>query len=285
MPQITPSKSARGERGSVPRLPAIKASLSLQGNLSHGRGQPPASCPWHSKGHQGAKSPLRSRLVCHLGSRSRRYPGDGEVSSEDLGRFGCPRSRRGGEGAGQDVRGETPGGWWRGHTGLLCHPDVHTRPIQMLTPGPDVHTRPRYAPPAHPHRAGASSAQMCPRCPSPPAVPAPPDVPLPGWGGGGEAAGTSRAHPGLAVRPGPLPAPALQRQGAAGFSALLAGTLPCGDRAAIPGFARGLSGQAGPPPCFPCPLLMWAAASLAPRCCGFSRLAPGMGESKDKAPF
>lgn len=138
---------------------------------------------------------------------------------------------------------------------LRPRPDVQTRSIQMCAPAAC--------------RCSAAPVQMCaaspptagsrlPRpdvhtCPGPPAVPAPPDVPLPG---GGEAAGAPRAHPELIpgssrAHPGPAASPSPSKAGTAGFSLLLAGTLPCGDRAAIPGFARGLSGEAGPPPCFP----------------------------------
>lgn len=142
---------------------------------------------------------------------------------------------------------------------LRPRPDVQTRSIQMCAPAPsrcarpqraDARQRPsRCAPPAHPARARASPAQMCTRaralqlcllpqmcrCLAGGKLPAHPEL-IPG---------SSRAHPGPAASPSP------SKAGTAGFSLLLAGTLPCGDRAAIPGFARGLSGEAGPPPCFP----------------------------------
>lgn len=164
----------------------------------------------------------------------------------------------GGEGGARGARGEAPGGAGGDTRGRgaapaaasppRCanplHPDVRTRCVQMLgSARPDVRRQPTHRglappPPRCAHVPGPSSCACSPRCAA-------------AWRGGKLPAhpelipGSSRAHPGPAASPSP------SKAGTAGFSLLLAGTLPCGDRAAIPGFARGLSGEAGPPPCFP----------------------------------
>lgn len=165
---------------------------------------------------------------------------------------------------------------------LRPRPDVQTRSIQMRAPAAC--------------RCSAAPVQMCaaspptagsrlPRpdvhaCPGPPAVPAPPDVPLPG---GGEAAGAPRAHPELipgSSRAGCQPQPFKGRD--CGFLSAPGRNAPVRGPRCYSWLCQGLIGRGRASSLLPCPL-PWAAGS--PRDAAGSSLAPGMGESKDKAPF
>lgn len=207
-----------------------------------------------------------------------------------------PGVTAGGEGGAQGARGEAAGGAGGDTRGRgaapaaasppRCanprHPDVRARPIQMRAPAAC--------------RCSAAPVQMCaaspptagsrlPRpdvhtCPGPPAVPAPPDVPLPG---GGEAAGAPRAHPGLipgSSRAGCQPQPFKGRD--CGFLSAPGRNAPVRGPRCYSWLCQGLIGRGRASSLLPCPL-PWAAGS--PRDAAGSSLAPGMGESKDKAPF
>lgn len=132
------------------------------------------------------------------------------------------------------------------------------RSIQMRTASPPTRTCPLC-----PHDVRAASIQMCasalPSCagPSLPAGAAPPDVPV-------SAAGPSCqrklvAKPELAMRPGRLPAPALQRQGLRLFS-VPGRAAPVRGARCYSWLCHGLIGRGRASSLFSC-LLMWVASS------------------------
>lgn len=173
---------------------------------------------------------------------------------------------------------------------LRPRPDVQTRAIQMCAPAPsrcahplraDARQRPsRCAPPAHPPRARASPAQMCTRARALQLCLLPQ---MCRCLAGGEAAGAPRAHPGLipgSSRASCQPQPFKGRD--CGFLSAPGRNAPVRGPRCYSWLCQGLIGRGRASSLLPCPL-PWAAGS--PRDAAGSSLAPGMGESKDKAPF